>query len=42
MSKSHLFYQSDTSRPVLAEARGIYMWDVDGRRYIDGSSGAMV
>ncbi|WP_291334651.1 aminotransferase family protein [Albidovulum sp.] len=42
MSKSHLFYQSDTKRPVLAEARGIYMWDVDGRRYIDGSSGAMV
>src|SRR5690606_22049190 len=40
--KSHLFYQSDTKRPVLAEARGIYMWDVDGRRYIDGSSGATV
>ncbi len=40
--ESHLFYQSDTSRPVLAEARGIYMWDVDGKRYIDGSSGAMV
>jgi len=40
--KSHLFYQSLSRRPVLAEARGIYMWDVDGRRYLDGSSGAMV
>ena len=39
---SHLFYQTGTKRPTLAEARGIYMWDVDGRRYLDGSSGAMV
>ena len=41
-TKSHLFYQTDNRRPVLAEARGVYMWDVDGKRYIDGSSGAMV
>jgi adenosylmethionine-8-amino-7-oxononanoate aminotransferase len=40
--KSHLFYQSRQRRPVLDQARGIYMWDVDGKRYIDGSSGAMV
>ena len=40
--QSHLFYQTGARRPVLAEARGIYMWDVDGKRYIDGSSGAMV
>ncbi len=40
--KSHLFYQSGTSRPVLAEARGVYMWSTDGKRFIDGSSGAMV
>jgi adenosylmethionine-8-amino-7-oxononanoate aminotransferase len=39
---SHLFYQGRERRPVLDQARGIYMWDVDGRRYIDGSSGAMV
>ncbi|GLQ05143.1 aminotransferase family protein [Sneathiella chinensis] len=39
---SHLFYQTGSKRPVLAEARGIYMWDVEGRRYLDGSSGAMV
>lgn len=40
--KSHLFYQSRRRKPVLDEARGIYMWDVDGKRYLDGSSGAMV
>ncbi|MCF8467061.1 MAG: aspartate aminotransferase family protein [Sneathiella sp.] len=40
--KSHLFYQTRLRRPALAQARGIYMWDVDGRRYLDGSSGAMV
>ncbi|MCZ4282572.1 aspartate aminotransferase family protein [Kiloniella laminariae] len=40
--KSHLFYQSHNRRPVLDQARGIYMWDVDGERYLDGSSGAMV
>jgi adenosylmethionine-8-amino-7-oxononanoate aminotransferase len=40
--KSHLFYQSRRRRPVLDQARGVYMWDVDGKRYLDGSSGAMV
>ncbi len=41
-AKSHLFYQTRSRRPMLAEARGVYMWDVDGKRYLDGSSGAMV
>jgi len=40
--ESHLFYQTRSRRPVLSEARGVYMWDVDGKRYLDGSSGAMV
>lgn len=39
---SHLFYQSRRRRPVLDGARGVYIWDVDGNRYLDGSSGAMV
>ena len=39
---SHLFYQSSNPRPELARADGIYMWDTSGKRYIDGSSGAMV
>jgi adenosylmethionine-8-amino-7-oxononanoate aminotransferase len=40
--RSHLFYQSRARRPILDMARGVYMWDVDGKRYLDGSSGAMV
>ncbi|WP_321391842.1 aspartate aminotransferase family protein [Emcibacter sp.] len=39
---SHLFYQTRDRRPLLDHAEGIYMWDVNGKRYIDGSSGAMV
>jgi adenosylmethionine-8-amino-7-oxononanoate aminotransferase len=40
--KSHLFYQTRDRRPLLDRSEGIYMWDVNGKRYIDGSSGAMV
>lgn len=40
--KSHLFYQTRQRRPLLDRAEGIYMWDADGKRYLDGSSGAMV
>jgi len=39
---SHLFYQSRLSRPLVDRAEGIYLWDQNGRRMIDGSSGAMV
>ena len=39
---SHLFYQSRLTRPMLDRAEGIYLWDTEGRRYLDGSSGAMV
>ena len=39
---SRLFYQSRLQRPALDRAEGIHMWDVDGKRYIDGASGAMV
>jgi len=39
---SNLFYQSKSPRPLLDRAEGIYMWDTSGKRYIDGSSGAMV
>ncbi len=41
-AQSHLFYQTGKRRPVLDKARGVYMWDVAGKRYLDGSSGAMV
>lgn len=41
-ARSHLFYQTDHPRPMLDRAEGIYMWDTEGNRFIDGSSGAMV
>ncbi len=41
-SKSHLFYQTRSRRPTLARAEGVHIWDVNGKRYLDGSSGAMV
>ena len=41
-ARSHLFYQSRTRRPVLDRAQGVHMWDITGKRYLDGSSGAMV
>ncbi len=39
---TNLFYQTKSPRPMLDRAEGIYLWDTDGKRYIDGSSGAMV
>ena len=42
MSTSHLFYQSRNPKPFLDRAEGIHMWDQAGKRYLDGSSGAMV
>ena len=42
MTDSHLFYQSRLSRPLLDRAEGVYLYDTDGKRYLDGSSGAMV
>ena len=42
ITESHLFYQQASRRPRLDRAEGIYLWDVHGKRYLDGSSGAMV
>ena len=39
---SNLFYQTRLRRPLLDRADGVYMWDATGKRYMDGSSGAMV
>lgn len=39
---SNLFYQSRQRRPLFDHAEGVYMWDAEGRRYLDGCSGAMV
>lgn len=39
---AYLFYQSRNPRPFLDHGEGIYLIDESGKRYIDGSSGAMV
>ncbi len=39
---SRLFYQTRQRRPMLDRAEGVYLWDRNGKRYLDGSSGAMV
>ncbi|MBB3771958.1 adenosylmethionine-8-amino-7-oxononanoate aminotransferase [Angulomicrobium tetraedrale] len=39
---SNLFYQTRLRRPQLARGAGVYLWDSAGKRYLDGSSGAMV
>lgn len=39
---SYLFYQTRNPRPFLDRGEGIYLYDESGKRYIDGSSGAMV
>ena len=39
---SKLFYQNRERKPLIDKAQGIYIWDQQGKKYIDGSSGAMV
>ncbi len=39
---SNLFYLTRLRRPLVDRAEGIYLWDQSGKRFIDGSSGAMV
>ncbi|MEZ5929949.1 MAG: aspartate aminotransferase family protein [Parvularculaceae bacterium] len=39
---SRLFYQTRLRRPLIDRAEGVYIWDEHGKRYLDGSSGAMV
>ncbi len=40
----HAFYlkKGTPRRPVIARAEGIHMWDSEGKRYIDASSGPVV
>lgn len=40
--QSNLFYQTKSARPMLDRGEGVYLFDTDGKRYLDGSSGAMV
>jgi adenosylmethionine-8-amino-7-oxononanoate aminotransferase len=40
----HAFFlpRGTARRPVIARAEGIHLWDTEGRRYLDGSSGPVV
>ncbi len=42
IAESHLFYQDNARRPRVERAEGVWLWDVNGKRYLDASSGAMV
>ncbi len=38
-----VFYRAPALRyPMIDHGEGIYLWDTDGRRYLDGASGALV
>lgn len=39
--RPNLFHFTRAPRPLVDRADGIYMWDSTGKRYIDGSSGAV-
>lgn len=41
MTGNALFYQASGQLPLVSHADGIYIWDVDGKRYIDACSGAI-
>lgn len=41
MAGNALFYQASGELPLVSHADGIYIWDVDGKRYIDACSGAI-
>jgi adenosylmethionine-8-amino-7-oxononanoate aminotransferase len=40
---SHVFYRRmNYPHPVAVRGQGIYLWDADGRRYVDASGGPLV
>lgn len=39
---SHVFSRSSGHLPRIAAARGVQMWDPDGKRYLDAAGGAIV
>ncbi|MBI0445411.1 MULTISPECIES: aspartate aminotransferase family protein [Deinococcus] len=41
-SASSVFYRSRKPYPVAVRGEGVYLYDSEGRRYLDGSSGALV
>lgn len=44
VGRSHIFGRTDVKSklPFIVKGKGIYLWDKDGNRYIDGSGGPVV
>lgn len=43
MMNSHVFYRKqDHHKPIISHGEGVYLWDTDGKRYIDASGGPVV
>ena len=40
--ESKLFFWTGQQRPTVQRAEGVYLWDTDGNRYLDASSGPMI
>lgn len=39
----HVFYRTmNHARPMIARGEGVYLYDVEGKRYLDGSGGPLV
>ncbi|MGR4068905.1 aspartate aminotransferase family protein [Billgrantia sp. C5P2] len=41
MGSSPLFYQAGPALPEVSHAKGVYLWDENGKQYLDGCSGAI-
>ena len=41
MSSQALFYQAGVELPLVSHGQGVYLWDTEGKRYIDACSGAI-
>ncbi|HLJ84944.1 MAG TPA: aspartate aminotransferase family protein [Candidatus Eremiobacteraceae bacterium] len=41
--RGHVFYRKlNVELPTIVRGKGVYLYDADGKRYLDGSGGAMV
>lgn len=41
MTTSPLFYQAGPAMPEVSHGKGVFLWDAQGREYLDGCSGAI-
>ncbi|ATJ83282.1 aspartate aminotransferase family protein [Halomonas beimenensis] len=41
MTTSPLFYQAGPAMPEISHGRGVFLWDTQGKEYLDGCAGAI-